>query len=327
MARSENQKRKLLLLLDYLRAESDEDHPVTTQTLVSYLQERGVSAERKSVYADLTVLAEHGYDIRRLPGRSGGVYLGSREFELPELKLLVDAVQASRFITKKKSDALISKLEGLTSRHQATQLQRQVFVGGRVKSMNESAYYSVDAIHTAITRHRAVAFRYFDLDRNKEKVYRRGGAEYHVEPYCLVWDNAQYYLVGKPPEGEETRHYRVDKMDGVRVTDESAETPKSFDPGAYVGRYFSMFSGRAAKVRLACQEAAAGVILDRFGRDVMLVPKATGGFTVTLDVVVSPQFWGWLAALSGLAKPEAPEWVVEEYRAYLRGLLEEGGTV
>lgn len=323
MARQSGQKAKLLILRDFLLRNADEEHPVSTAALIAELARHGIGAERKSIYTDMETLVEQGVDVQQLRGRGGGWFVGEREFELPELKLLVDAVQASRFITKKKSDALISKLEGLTSRHQATQLQRQVFVGGRVKSMNESAYYSVDAIHTAITRHKAVAFRYFDLDRNKEKVYRRGGAEYHVEPYCLVWDNAQYYLVGKPPEGEETRHYRMDKMDGVRVTDESAETPKSFDPGAYVGRYFSMFSGRAAKVRLACQEAAAGVILDRFGRDVMLVPQATGGFTVTLDVVVSPQFWGWLAALAGLAKPEAPDWVVEEYRAYLRGLLEE----
>lgn len=322
MSKSEKQKGKLLLLLDYLRSESDEDHPVTTQALVDYLRTQGVNAERKSVYSDLTALSDHGYDIQRIPGRNGGVYLGSRDFELAELKLLVDAVQASRFITKKKSDALIAKLEGLTSRHQATQLQRQVFVGGRVKSMNESAYYSVDAIHTAISCHKTVSFHYFDLDRSKEKVYRRGGAMYRVKPYCLVWDNANYYLVGCAEDGEETRHYRVDKMDSVTVTGERADVPPNFDPGAYVGRYFSMFSGRAARVRLGCQEAAAGVILDRFGRDVMLVPREDG-FTVTLDVVVSPQFWGWLAALSGLAKPEAPEWVVEEYRAYLRGLLEE----
>lgn len=322
MARSENQKGKLLLLLDYLRTESDEEHPVTTQALVDYLRSRGVSAERKSVYSDLTALADHGYDVCRLPGRNGGVYLGSRDFELPELKLLVDAVQASRFITRKKSDALIAKLEGLTSRHQATQLQRQVFVGGRVKSMNESAYYSVDAIHTAISRRKTVSFRYFDYDREKKKVYRREGAAYLVQPYCLVWDNAQYYLVGREPAGEETRHYRVDKMDAVAITDQPAEPPRNFDPGAYVGRYFSMFSGRPAQVRLACRTEAAGVILDRFGRDVMLVPRGKG-FTVTLDVVVSPQFWGWLAALGGLAKPEAPEWVVEEYRAYLLSLLED----
>lgn len=322
MPKSENQKGKLLAVLDYLRTQSDEEHPVTTQMLVEHLKTRGIAAERKSVYSDLTALSDYGYDIQRLPGRNGGVYLGSRAFELPELKLLVDAVQASRFITKKKSDALIAKLEGLTSRHQASQLQRQVFVGGRVKSMNESAYYSVDAIHTAISRHRMVTFRYFDLDRRKEKVYRRGGESYTVAPYCLVWDNAQYYLVGREPGGEETRHYRVDKMDAVTVTATPAEVPKDFDPGAYVGRYFSMFSGRTARVRLACREEAAGVILDRFGREVMLVPRDGGGFTVTLDVVVSPQFWGWLAALGDLAKPEAPAWVAEEYHGYLRALLD-----
>lgn len=322
MAKGENQKGKLLLLLDYLRAESDEDHPVTTQALVNYLNAHGVSAERKSVYSDLTALADHGYDVQRIPGRSGGVYLGQRDFELPELKLLVDAVQASRFITKRKSDALIAKLESLTSRHQATQLQRQVFVGGRVKSMNESAYYSVDAIHTAIHRRNLISFRYFDLNLQKEKVYRRRGEVYHVNPYCLVWDNANYYLVGCEGDDTETRHYRVDKMDAVTVTPENAPMPQGFDPGAYVGRYFSMYSGRVAQVRLGCREAAAGVILDRFGRDVMLVPRE-GGFTVTLEVVVSPQFWGWLAALGNLAKPEAPDWVVEEYKTYLRSLLEE----
>ena len=326
MARSENQKTKLLLLLDYLRRETDEDHPVTTKTLVDYLQSRGVKAERKSVYSDLTALGDYGYDIQRVPGRTGGVYLGSREFELPELKLLVDAVQASRFITRKKSDALIAKLEGLTSRHQATQLQRQVFVGGRVKSMNESAYYSVDAIHTAITQRRLVSFSYFDFTSRKERVDRRGGARYVVAPYCLVWDNAQYYLVGREPGEEVTRHYRVDKMAGVTVTADPADIPKDFDPGAYVGRYFSMYSGRAAQVRLSCREELAGVILDRFGRDVMLVPQKGNveeeGFTVTLDVVVSPQFWGWLTALGPQAKLEAPGWAVEEYQNYLQTLLD-----
>lgn len=320
MAKQGNQKTKLLLLLDYLRRETDEEHPASTQALIGHLAAHGVSAERKSVYADLDALADYGLDIVRVPGPKGGVYLASREFELAELKLLVDAVQASRFITKRKSDALIAKLEDLTSRHRAMALRRQVFVGGRVKSMNESAYYSVDAIHTAITARRMVSFQYFDFNAKKEKVFRRAGRTYLVAPYCLVWDNANYYLVGREPGEEDTRHYRVDKMSAVAVSPQSAEIPPDFDPAAYVSRYFSMYSGRSAKVRLRCPGRLAGVILDRFGRESMLVPQGED-FTVTLDVVVSPQFWGWLAGLGPEARLEGPDWAVREYRDYLQSLL------
>ena len=244
-----------------------------------------MNAERKSIYSDLDVLSDLGYDVHRRSGPGGGAYLGAREFELAELKLLVDAVESSRFITKKKSAALIAKLEGLTSRHQARTLQRQVFMGQWVKSMNESAYYCVDAIHTAIAARQMVSFRYFDYNSRKEKVFRRDGALYRVS-----------------------------------VCPERSDLPRDFDPAAYVGRYFSMFSGTAARVKLRCPESLAGVILDRFGREVMLVPDQ-GGFTVTLDVVVSPQFWGWLAALGPEARLVEPREEAEAYRAYLQSLL------
>lgn len=322
MAKQSNQKGKLLLELDFLRRESDEDHPVTTQDILDYLGQNGVSAERKSVYSDLDTLADYGFDIQRRPGPGGGVWLGAREFELAELKLLVDAVESSRFITRKKSTALIGKLAGLTSRHQARALQRQVFMGQRVKSMNESAYYAVDAIHTAIAQGRMVTFRYFDFDSAKEKVFHRGGRTYAVSPYCLVWDNANYYLVGREPGEEQTRHYRVDKMAQVAVDDAPADVPRDFDPAVYTARYFSMFSGRQARVKLRCRKALAGVILDRFGREVMLVPDGAEHFTVTLDVVISPQFWGWLAALGPQARLVEPQAEAEAYRAYLKSLLE-----
>ncbi len=321
MARQSNQKGKLLLLLDYLKRETDEDHCATTQELLSYLEQKGVSAERKSIYSDLETLADWGFDIQRQRGPKGGVYLGQREFELAELKLLVDAVQASRLLTKRKSDALIAKLEQLTSRHGARSLQRQVFVGDRIKSMNESVYYSVDAIHTAIGQGRMVEFRYFDYNSKKERVYRHGGETYRVSPYGLVWDNANYSLVGRVPGEEETRHYRVDKMASVTPAQTPSDVPRDFDPAAYVARYFSMFSGRSAKIKLRCRERLAGVILDRFGRDTMLVPDGEG-FTATLDVVVSPQFWGWLTGLGPDAKLLDPQWAVEEYRGYLQRLLD-----
>ncbi len=321
MAKQGSQKGKLLLLLDFLRRETDEDHPATTAQIVDYLEKNGVSAERKSVYSDLDALADYGYDIQRRPGPGGGVYLGQRDFELAELKLLVDAVESSRFITPKKSAALIAKLERLTSRHQGRALQRQVFMLQRVKSMNESAYYSVDTIHTAIAQGRMVTFRYFDFNSKKEKVFRHDGKTYLVSPYCLAWDNANYYLVGRVPGEDMTRHYRVDKMAQVSLSPEPSDVPRDFDPAAYVSRYFSMFSGRPAKVRLRCRESLAGVILDRFGREVMLVPDGEGFFTTTLDVVVSPQFWGWLAGLGTGVELVEPAWAAQEYRAYLQTLL------
>ncbi len=321
MARQSNQKGKLLLLLEFLQRETDEDHPASTQDLLNFLARNGVSAERKSVYADLELLADWGYDVQRRRGPGGGVYLGQRDFELAELKLLVDAVQASRFITRRKSDALIAKLERLTSRHQARSLQRQVFMGDRVKSMNESVYYCVDAIHTAINDARMISFRYFDYNSRKEKVFRHQGKTYLVAPYFLIWDNANYYLVGQVPGESETRHYRVDKMADVTPAQERAQLPRDLDPVAYVSRYFSMFSGRSATIRLRCREELAGVILDRFGREVTLVPQEEGFFTVALDVVVSPQLWGWLAGLGGGAELVAPPWAAEAYRAHLKSLL------
>lgn len=322
MAKQSNQKGKLLLELDFLRRESDEEHPVSTQDILRYLEQQGVGAERKSIYSDLDTLADYGFDIQRRPGPGGGVWLGAREFELAELKLLVDAVESSRFITKRKSAALIAKLSALTSRHQAKALQRQVFMGQRVKSMNESAYYSVDAIHTAIAQGKMVSFRYFDFDSHKEKVFHRSGKTYLVSPYCLVWDNANYYLVGREPGEEQTRHYRVDKMDRVAVSEEGSDVPRDFDPAAYTARYFSMFSGSDTRVKLRCDKALAGVILDRFGRETILVPDGEEHFTVTLDVVISPQFWGWLTALGPKAKLVEPPEATTEYRAYLQSLLD-----
>lgn len=323
MAKRGNEKEKLLLILDYLRQETDEGHPATAQALLEMLERNGITAERKSVYADLDALGRHGLDLQRIPGPGGGVYLGQREFELAELKLLVDAVQASRFISRRKSDQLIAKLEGLASRHQAGKLQRQVFVGGRVKTMNESVYYAIDAIHTAVSQQKQVSFLYFDYNSAQERVFRREGARYRVAPYCLAWDNANYYLVGREPEETHTRHYRVDKMYRVEVEDVPAPIPRDFDPAAYVGRYFSMFSGKPAQVRLRCEESLARVIVDRFGREIITVPDGMGGFTVTLDVVVSPQFWGWLAALGPGARLLEPQWAREEYAGFLQSLLRE----
>lgn len=326
MAKQSNQKAKLLILWRLLLQKGDEEKPVTTGELIDALGREGVSAERKSVYADMEALRQFGLDVQFRKGKDGGWFVGQRDFELPELKLLVDAVQSSRFITRRKSAALIRKLEGLTSENQARQLRRQVYVDGRVKTDNESVYYAIDKLHAAIAAGKAVTFQYFDYNIKKEKVFRREGKRYVVSPYGLIWSDENYYLVGWDHAGGELRHYRVDKMVSLSVTGlprEGDESCKKFDLAEYGQRHFHMFSGKEAKVRLRCKEKFVNIMLDRFGMDAMLIPDREGYFTVTVDAVVSPQFYGWLFALGDGVELTAPAWAAEEYRGMLKAALGE----
>ena len=319
MAKGPNQKKKLLVLQQVLLTRTDEEHPLTIRELIEELARWGVQAERKSLYDDLETLRSFGLDVQCRKGRSPGWFVGARQFELPELKLLVDAVQSSKFITRRKSDALIGKLESLASVHQAKQLQRQVFVSGRVKTMNESIYYNVDQLHAAIAGRRAVTFLYFDYNSRKEKVFRRDGARYTVSPCGLVWDNENYYLVGYDADRGDVRHYRVDKMNDIAPADRPLEgAAGEFDMAGYAQKHFGMFSGADAAVTLRCREELAGVVLDRFGQEAMLTPGGDGFFTVTVTVVVSPQLWGWLFGLGDGVELLSPAWAAEEYRTRLR---------
>jgi len=325
MSKQSGQKVKLLILRDYLLRQADEEHPVPTQQLQAELERWGVSAERKSIYSDMEALRQFGLDVQYRKGKEPGWFVGEREFELPELKLLVDAVQSSRFISRKKSQALIGKLEALTSVGQARQLQRQVYVDRRVKTGNEGVYYAIDTLHAAIAGDRAVSFRYFDYDVRKAKVFRRGGERYAVSPYGLIWgEENYYYLVGWDHAGRELRHYRVDRMAELEIStlprlgDESC---RGFDLAEYGQKHFRMFSGREAQVRLRCEDRFVNVMLDRFGQEVMLIPEGEGHFALTVEAVVSPQFYGWLFGLGPGVALTGPSWAVEEYQKMLRAAL------
>ena len=325
MARSGNQKLKILYIAKFLLECSDEAHPVSTAELIRYLAGQGIAAERKSIYDDLAALEDFGLDlVKTAEGGRHGWYVASRRFELPELKLLVDSVQSANFITRRKSSALIAKIETLASTHQAKSLQRQVLVTSRIKTMNESIFYNVDAIHEAISANRNIHFNYFDYAADKSKHYRRDGGLYEVSPFALTWDSENYYLIAFSPADGEIRHYRVDRMERISML---ADRPRQgqalfekLDMATYTRRVFGMFSGTPTEVQMRFDNALAGAVLDRFGHDAMLIPDGSDRFTLRAAVVVSPRFFEWLNAFGTGARLLGPAPVVEQLREHLAAL-------
>ena len=321
MARSSFQKLKILYVMDFLLRNSDENHPVSVAQLIAELSGHGISAERKSIYDDIESLREYGLDvIQSGTGKSSGYYVASREFELPELKLLVDSVQSSKFITYKKTMSLIKKIENLTSVYDAQTLSRQVYVKNRIKTMNESIYYNVDEIHRGIAANRKIRFHYFEYTVQKERRFRRAGAWYIISPYALSWDDENYYLVGFDSEAGRIKHFRVDKMTDIDVTEEERdgrEIYAALDMGEYARKTFGMFTGEETSVQLRFENHLVGAVIDRLGRDVMLIPDGTDHFTVRADVVVSPQFFAWVCGFGNQAKILEPEHVVADMKSHL----------
>ena len=310
MPKSSNQKLKLLYLMQMLLERSDENHPLTVQDMIDELSQHDISAERKSIYSDLEALQLFGLDIVRSKGKSTGYYIASRDFELPELKLLVDSVQSSKFITHRKTLSLIKKIEGLASVYDAQLLQRQVYVRNRVKSMNESVYYNVDEISGAISRDRIIRFNYFEFDVNKQRRYRHDGKVYEISPFALMWDDENYYMLGYDQEAEKLKHYRVDKMTNI----ESAEAERSgkelfagLDMSSYSKQVFGMFTGSEQTVKLRFENRLAGAVIDRFGKEVMLIPDGEEHFTVSADIAVSPQFYAWVFGFGTAVEILAPD--------------------
>ena len=318
-----NKKGKLLYLERFLREYTDQDHPATMEQILSWLEENEIQAERKSIYEDLAFLRDAGVDVQSVRmGRSTGYYLGRRDFELSELKLLVDAVQSSKFITENNSLSLIGRLEKLGSTHQARQLRRQVWVRGRIKSMNESVFKNVDRINAAIEGNRQILFRYFTWDRAKNRVLRRDGKRYSVSPWALLLDDENYYLLAW--EDGQMKHFRVDKMLEIRVSDfprEGKEAFRRLDMASYTDTHFGMFSGESSAVRLLFDNSLAGVAIDQFGRDAILIPYDEEQFTVTVNVAVNAQLFGWLAGLGDRVRILAPQSAADGMKALMRSIL------
>mgnify|MGYP004603747113 FL=1 len=325
MARSANQKLKCLYLRQFLLENTDEAHPVTVSQMIDYLARHDIAAERKSIYDDIDGLRSYGLDIEYRKAQDGGYFIANREFQLPELKLLVDAVQSSKFLSLRKSNELIAKLEKLASRHEAQALRRQVYVTHRIKNMNESIYYNVDALHSAIAAGSRITFRYFDWDMNGKKKYRHEGKRYRISPWALLWDDENYYLVGYDAEHAERRHYRVDKMESITQTGEERlgkELFAGFDPAAYSRKVFGMYGGEPQKVTLRFESSMSNIVFDRFGRELILTPDREGGFTVMVEVVPSPQFFAWLTGLGAPVKILSPQPIVQQFCDYLQGVLD-----
>lgn len=322
MAKGTKQKLKLIYLIKYLLEKTDEEHKVTMSELIEYLESNEITAERKSIYDDIEAIRDLGIDvIGEKSGRTFYYYVVGREFEIAELKLLVDAIQSSKFITEKKSAELIKKLEGLVSVYEAKQLQRQVYVSGRRKTENENVYYNIDAIHNAIGKNRKLKFQYFQWNTKKEMEIRKNGEFYEVSPWALLWEDENYYLVGFDSARKEIRHYRVDKMLHISGLDKEREGKENFEKmnvAEYANKNFGMFAGEEETVNLEVHNRLIGVILDRFGTDIMIIPAGEEYFRIHIKVAVSNQFFGWIFALGENIKILGPESVVQKMKEEIK---------
>lgn len=321
MAKNSRQKLKILYIMQMLMENTDEEHAMSTQEIIASLERQGISAERKSIYDDIEMLRQFGVDILSRRSAPKGYYVVSRDFELPELKLLVDAVQSSKFITERKTADLISKIEKLAGRFGAKELQSQVVVANRIKTMNESIYYNVDKIHSAISSNSKIRYKYCEWTINKRLEPKKNGEYYTVSPWVLTWDDENYYLIAFDDLSEQMRFYRVDKMLEIELTDElriGRERFENFDIALFTKKTFGMFAGEETELEVCFDNKLIGVVMDRFGKDVIIKKKDENNFTAKLKVDVSAQFYGWISGLGSGVKIISPAEEAEKYAKYIQ---------
>ena len=326
MAKSSNQKLKILYIMKMLLEKTDEENTMTINDMIAELERYGITAERKSIYDDIEALRHYGIDIATRKTKTTDYFVASRVFELPELKLLVDAVQCSKFVTYKKSNELIKKIESLASSRQAALLHRQVYVTNRVKAINENIYYNVDRLHVAIAENKQVSFKYFDYDIKKEKKYRKNGDLYFVSPYALSWDDENYYLITFSEKYNDFTHYRVDRMTNIEIVDQPRvmlPDNEHFNIADYSKKVFNMFGGEEETVKLKFDNSLVNAVIDRFGKDVMLDKVDENSFSVRINVAISSTFFAWLTQSGNKVKVLSPESVIEKYQNSIQEILEQ----
>lgn len=320
MARGNNQKLKLLYLARIMQTETDDTHGLTMPQIIDKLAAYDIDAHRKTIYEDLRALDDFGIEIiKTQEGNKTYYHAGGRDFEIAELKFLIDVVQNSKFITEKKSKKLIEKLTALVSNYDAKLLKRQVYVADRVKSMNESILYTVDQIHEAMNGNQKITFHYFEWDVDGKAKLKHGGKLYEVSPWALTYDDGNYYLEAYDEVFGDIKTYRVDKMQDVSVLEEHRKGKEVFgkkDKTVYTKNRFGMYSGKEEIVTLLCENRMANVIRDRFGRDIHMQKVDDNHFTVRVDVAVSGNFLGWIIGIGGvkIIEPESVVGRMQEIR-------------
>lgn len=323
MAKSSNQKLKTLYLMKIFLEKTDEENTITLNEMIAELERYGITAERKSIYDDIEALKQYGIDITYRKTKTTDYFVANRLFELPELKLLVDSVQCSKFITHKKSNELIKKIESLASTHQSMLLQRQVYVTNRVKTLNENIYYNVDKLHLAIAENRKVSFKYFQYTINKEKKFGKNGEKYITSPYALSWDDENYYLITYSEKYADFTHYRVDKMTDIEFTDQIRDRlpdGEHFNITEYSKKVFNMFGGEEETVKIQFDNSLVNVVIDRYGRDIIIEKADENSFIVRIPVAVSSTFFSWIFQFGDNVKILSPEGVVKKYTENLNKL-------